>query len=452
MTTTHSAASLAARLDRLPILGFHKKFLLLVGAGMFFDSFDIYLANSVLATLKQSGWSTLTQNATFLSATAVGMLIGSLLAGILGDRYGRKFTYQFNLAIFGFAAIACAFAPNMEFLIVARFISAIGMGAENIIGYGIISEFVPPAYRGRWAALLSCIAQAGLFFATLTAWLVIPTMGWQMMFIIVGIGAITVLIARKNIPESPRWLASKGRFEEAAAVVAEIEKGTDVSKLPPLTIDRTTTQNISADYKTFDPRFRTSLIVAGIAMIVQSVSIYGFVAWVPTILTQQGISLNASLLQSAFMTLGGPCGALLAFMLTDRIGRRPAIIGGSLLAAVVGPLFALVTSQVAATALGFVMFTIIYYLVSVVQAGYLPELFPTQVRMRATAVAVMAGRFASIGVPYAILFLLNGWGLMAVVAMVSVLLVIQIIAIALAGVETRHKSLEAITTETITSR
>ncbi len=452
MTTTHSAASLAARLDRLPILGFHKKFLLLVGAGMFFDSFDIYLANSVLATLKQSGWSTLAQNATFLSATAVGMLIGSLMAGILGDRYGRKFTYQFNLAIFGFAAIACAFAPNMEFLIVARFISAIGMGAENIIGYGIISEFVPPAYRGRWAALLSCIAQAGLFFATLTAWLVIPTMGWQMMFIIVGTGAIIVLIARKNIPESPRWLASKGRFEEAAAVVAEIENGTDVSNLPPLTIERTTTQNISADYKTFDPRFRTSLIVAGIAMIVQSVSIYGFVAWVPTILTQQGISLNASLLQSAFMTLGGPCGAILAFVLTDRIGRRPAIIGGSLLAAIVGPLFALVTSQVSATALGFVMFTIIYYLVSVVQAGYLPELFPTQVRMRATAVAVMAGRFASIGVPYAILLLLNGWGLMAVVAMVSVLLVIQIIAIAVGGVETRHKSLEEITTETITSR
>lgn len=452
MSTMHTAASLAARLDRLPILGFHKKFLLLVGAGMFFDAFDIYLANSVLATLRQSGWSTLAQNATFLSATAVGMLIGSWMAGVLGDRYGRKFTYQFNLAIFGFAAIACAFAPNMEILIIARFVSAIGMGAENIIGYGIISEFVPPAYRGRWAALLSCIAQAGLFFATLTAWLVIPTMGWQMMFIIVGVGAIIVLIARKNIPESPRWLASKGRFDEAAAVVAQIETEVDVNKLPALAIEQSTSQNISADYKTFDPRFRKSLIVAGIAMIVQSVSIYGFVAWVPTILTQQGISLNASLLQSAFMTLGGPCGAILAFFLTDRIGRRPAIIGGSILAAIVGPLFAMVSSQIAATALGFVMFTIIYYLVSVVQAGYLPELFPTQVRMRATAVAVMAGRVASIGVPYAILFLLNGWGLIAVVSMVSALLIVQIVAISVAGVETRRKSLEAITTETIAAK
>lgn len=450
MSQTHSLASLSARLDRLPILRFHKKFLILVGAGMFFDSFDIYLANSVLATLRQSGWSTLEQNATFLAATAFGMLLGSWMAGVLGDRYGRKFTYQFNLAIFGFAAIACAFSPNMEFLIAARFVSAIGMGAENIIGYGIISEFMPPAYRGRYAALLSCIAQSGLFIATLLAWMVIPTLGWPAMFIIVGIGAILVLIARKNIPESPRWLASKGRFEEAAGVVDQIESEIDLSTLPPL--EYAEAKVPSAQVKTFDPRFRKSLIVASITMIVQAFSIYGFVSWVPTILTEQGISLNASLLQSAFMTLGGPCGAILAFILTDRIGRRKAIIFGSLMAAIIGPFFALVTSQITATIIGFCIFSLIYYLVSVIQAGYLPELFPTEVRMRATAVAVMAGRLTSIASPYMVIFLLNSGGLIAVVGTVSTLLVIQIIAVLMAGIETGSKSLEDITVETIDTR
>jgi MFS transporter, putative metabolite:H+ symporter len=268
----------------------------------------------------------------------------------------------------------------------------------------------------------------------------------------VGVGAIVVLIARKNIPESPRWLASKGRLDEATAVVARIEQGIDVSKLPPLEIAAASVDSIDVHYRTFDPRFRKSLIVAAITMIVQSVSIYGFVAWMPTILTQQGISLNASLFQSAFMTLGGPFGALLAFLLTDRIGRRAAIIGGSLTAAILGPCFALASSQVTATALGFAMFTSIYYLLSVIQAGYLPELFPTNVRMRATAVAVMAGRVTSIGVPYVILFLLSGWGLIAVVCMVSGLLLLQVVVILTAGVETRRKSLELITAETVAAK
>ena len=104
MRATHTA-SVSERLDRLPILPFHKRILLLVGAGLFFDAFDIYLANSVLGSIVQSGWSTVEKNAAFLSATAFGMLIGSLMAGMLGDRYGRKFTYQFNLLVFGLSSL-----------------------------------------------------------------------------------------------------------------------------------------------------------------------------------------------------------------------------------------------------------------------------------------------------------------------------------------------------------
>ncbi len=105
--------SIAARLDRLPILPFHRRLLGLIGAGMFFDSFDIYLAGSVLGELVHSGWSDLAMNARFISATFVGMVIGAAAAGWLGDRYGRRFTYQFNLGVFGAASFACALAPSM---------------------------------------------------------------------------------------------------------------------------------------------------------------------------------------------------------------------------------------------------------------------------------------------------------------------------------------------------
>lgn len=433
----------AARLDRLPILAFHRRLLFLVGAGLFFDAFDIYLANSVLSSLVKSEWSTLQLNATFLSATAVGMLLGSVMAGILADRYGRKFSYQFNLALFGLASLGCALAPNMSWLIAARFICGVGLGAELVIGYGLLTEFVPPGHRGRWAALLSCMAQFGLFFSTLTSWLVIPVFGWRAMFVIAGAGALVVFFARKVIPESPRWLESKGRIGEAQEIVADIEAGAGLSSLPSSTPSASVAATV-ADVRVFSNRLRQPLLLGALTQIIQSVAIYGFVAWVPTFLVKQGMPINQTLGLAVLMSFGGPAGAFLAFLLTDRVGRRPAIIGGSLLAALLGPLFALASSQMMAVVLGFAMFTLIYFLVSVIQAGYLPELFPTAVRMRATSLCVTAGRITSIGLPFTIVALFEWQGVMAVVGLVSILLALQISAVLLLGRETRGQSLEAI--------
>ena len=120
-----------ARLDRLPVSSFHRRIMWLIGAGMFFDGFDIYLAGIVLGATVKSGFSTLGQNAQFVSATFVGMMLGSLVTGFLGDRYGRRFTYQSNLAIFGFASLAAAFAPSMRALILIQFVIGFGLGAER---------------------------------------------------------------------------------------------------------------------------------------------------------------------------------------------------------------------------------------------------------------------------------------------------------------------------------
>ena len=105
--------TVAGQLDRLPILPFHRRLLWLIGAGMFFDSFDIYLAGSVLGELVHSGWSSVPLNARFISMTFVGMVIGAAGAGWLGDRHGRRFFHQFNLAIFGAGSLACAAAPSI---------------------------------------------------------------------------------------------------------------------------------------------------------------------------------------------------------------------------------------------------------------------------------------------------------------------------------------------------
>lgn len=437
-------SDLAARLDRLPISSFHKKLLILVGGGMFFDAFDNYLANSVLSALLKDDWTTLQLNAWFISGTAFGMLIGSIMAGYLGDKYGRKATYQINLLIFGGASIACALAPDMHWLIGFRFLTGIGLGAELVVGYGLLGEFVPPSHRGRWGALMSFISQFGLFAATFASWIIIPIAGWRAMFVIAGIGGLIVYLARKSLPESPRWLSKQGREEEATVIVQHIETTYYNGELSP--VSRREPEKESENYKisVFDRRFRSRMFLGSLMLVVQSVSIYGFVAWLPSLMVSQGLSVYDSLAITVLMTLGGPVGALLAFSLTDHIGRKPAIVLGSIAAAASGMMYAFSSSQFAATSWGFVTFTLIYYLVSIIQAGYIPELFPTEVRMRLSCVCVVAGRIASIIMPFCVVYLFHTGGMVMVASTVAVLLCIQAVATLIWGIETRNKSLEDI--------
>jgi putative MFS transporter len=431
-----AVGAVTARLDRLPIGAFHWRLLALIGAGMFFDSFDIYLQGSVLGVLARSGFSTLAQNAQFVSAGLTGMVIGAFGAGWLGDRFGRRFTYQFNLAIFGLASLASAFAPDMTLLIATRFVCGVGLGAEIVIGYGTMIEFVPPSHRGRWGALLSLITNFGLFAATLVAWLIIPDFGWRWMFAIAGVGALFVLWLRKAMPESPRWLASRGREAEASALVAAVEA--QYAHLPPPVI----VPPVPADAPVRGLVGRLAL--GSLLQVVLNVATYGFVVWTPTFLAQHSLAINASLGQSVLVSLGGPAGAAVGVLLNDRIGRRPAIIFASLLGVVVGLAFAEAPTPELATLLGFIMFALIYFLVAVIFAGYVPELFPTSIRMRCSGFSNTIGRLVSIGAPFVVVWLYTSGGLLAVLSAVSSVLLLQAVVVALVGRETKGRSLEEI--------
>src|SRR3977135_3123296 len=149
------AVNTGARLDRLPVSSFHYRIFWLVGAGVFFDGYDLYFSGGVLAATVQTKFSTVPQNLQFLSLTFVGMTIGSLVTGFLGDKFGRRFTYQVNLLIFGLASLAAAFAQNMDQLIICRFVQGLGLGAEIVVGYSTLTEFVPPKTRGRWLSMMA---------------------------------------------------------------------------------------------------------------------------------------------------------------------------------------------------------------------------------------------------------------------------------------------------------
>jgi putative MFS transporter len=440
-----------ARLDRLPISSFHRRILWLIGIGMFFDGFDIYVAGAVLGATLKSGFSTLSQNAEFVSVTFLGMMLGAFFTGFLGDRYGRRFTYQANLAIFGLASIAAAFAPSMLVLILMRFVMGAGLGAENVVGYATMTEFVPPQARGKWLGIVSVFVVSGLPVTGLLGTLIIPHFGWRIMFVLGGLGAMAVWYLRKALPESPRWLESVGRTEEAEALLRAIEHEVSLHHGPLPDPDHSPPAMHSRGLGSLVDRvLLPRMIVGATTLIVVNTLIFGFVTWLPTFFVQEGRSIASSLSSSLIISLGAPLGTALGAFTADSWGRKPTIIGASLLTIVIGSVYPFVKDPAQLMMVGFLLMIPIYVLVAVLFAVYIPELFPTEVRMRASGICNTFGRGATILTPFIVVALFRAYEVQGVLGFLIGLLVVQIVVVVRFGVEPKKRRLEEIDSAVVT--
>lgn len=444
-----TATTIGLRLDRLPLSAFHYRLLGLIAAGMFFDSFDIYIAGSVLAAMINNHESTLALNASFVSVTFIGMMVGAWLSGVLGDRFGRRFTYQFNLGIYGFASIAAALAPSIYWLIFFRLVMGVGMGAEIVVGYGTLSEFIPAAWRGRFGTILNLIINTSLFLAAFLGWLIIPHFGWRWMFAIAGVGALVVWFLRKSMPESPRWLASQGRVAEAEKIVVAIEARCGISP-GTVTPPPATATLVDVEPARISDLFSRRLLartITGITVLVALFTVnYAFVSWIPTFLVQQGHSVSNSLGLTTLMFAGGPLGSMIAFALAERLGRKWGIVLFSLVGIAFGITYPFAESETAIIASGFAITCCIYVLSSLSVASYVPELFPTELRLRGAGLCNAIGRGVNILVPYAIAAVFAGFGIVGVVSLIAGTLLLQAVIVGSIGPETKNRSLEDIAT------
>src|SRR5664279_2376516 len=381
-----SAVNAGARLDRLPISSFHYRIFWLVGAGMFFDGYDLYVAGGVLASAIQTKFSTLPQNLQFLSLTFVGMTIGSLITGFVGDRFGRRFTYQINLLIFGLASLAAAFAQDMTQLIVCRFVQGLGLGAEIVVGYSTLTEFVPPKTRGRWLAFMAFLVVAGFPATALLSYLIIPSFGWRPMFVIAGIGSLIVWYLRKNLPESPRWLESQGRNAEAEALMQSIEKESAPAGGLPTPVIPAAVPQLTASAMLKSPILQR-MIVGSWVLITINTLIFGFVIFLPQFFLRQGLTITASLAYTLVLSVASLLGCALGAFLSDFIGRRWSIIGASIVTIVSGYIYArfnAASDPATVLSVGFILIVAIYVQTAILFGVYTPELFPTEIRLRAT--------------------------------------------------------------------
>lgn len=417
------------RVDRTKETKMLHRIVTLVAVGMLLDGIDIYMASAVASSSLASNWSTVQQNTYFLSAGFAGLLIGSLLAGFIGDLKGRHVTYQLNLLLFGGITLIGAFSPNMTFLTVCRFGAGIGLGAEIVTGYAMVNEFAPARTRGRLCAIISLLANSAAPVTMLLCAWIIPRFTWRPMFAAIGILAGILWFLRRDIPESPRWLAVHGRYAEADEIVRRLEAN-GIDEMPVERAGENT-------------RFRSvwlCLFVALVAVGATNICQYTFTSWAPTLLVRKGINLSGTLWISTLMLLGAPVGCALSALLLDRFGRKKVIVPAFLVTAVFGLCYAAQTQQALAIVVGFALTTSLYVTFCAVIAVYTPELFPTKVRFRCVGVANAFAKLLTVLMPMIVGWMLTTLGSTSIFIAISVTAAIAAIVVAVFGVETCGKS------------
>ena len=445
----------AGRLDRIPICGWHYKFLGILVAGMIFDIVDLYILGGVMAKLTQIGMMTKDQAATMASANFAGIFLGCVIAGSMIDKYGRKMLYMYNLLIYSIFTILCGLVSDITLLTFFRFLTAFGLGGEMAVGYSLIAEYFPPDKRGRWGVGLSVLNNLGAPLAYMLGAVVLPLndWSWRIMFMICGIPAFYAWYLRRNFPESPRWLEASGRLEEAERVLsgieAECKKSLGVSELPPVKEiivyqhEKLPPTSALLKGKTLTTTLYTSfLFVAGFTLV------YGLATWLPMYFLEKGIDVKKSMTYSMIMLFGGPVGVFLSYNIVE-YGRKKAIIGTSIAGAIISFFYAQASSLDMILPLGFFTMVCIFAMHCLNQSTYIPELYPTNLRGRGVSLTEGVGRLSTIIAPYFFVWAMKSGGFQVVLNGIYVLFILVVIATVLVGRETANQNLEAVNEGTL---
>lgn len=449
-----TADDVSNRIDRMPFLPFHLRIASILGVGTFFDAFDslsMATALTMIAATFRLDFSTI---GTLLSAAYAGQFAGAILFGYVGERIGRKWAFVIALAIFSLCSLGAAFAMSVNALVWVRVIQGVGLGAEVPVAAALFSEFVRGSARGLFLMVYESVFVWGLFFAPvaslgcLTAFG--PALGWRVLFAIGALPLIVALVAALKLPESARWLASKGRLAEADATVRLMEDearrlGRPFLPSQPLTVARERTRHSELFRGIYGKR---TFVVWSMWFCSYFVS-QGFQSWAPTLYMKIGglpasraimlqILTSALMLAMVYVVAGtvdrfgrvrwfatgfglSALGALLGVVITGPMGVRtwPALL---LCGTIMG--------------LGSVVTGLAVYL-------YTPELYPTRMRAWATATGSSLNRVGAFTAPLLVGWLLATYNAIAAVfAMLAAVALFAVLVILIWGEETKRRALE----------
>lgn len=447
--TDVDSARIGARIDRLPVSRLAVRARLLIGAVTFFDGFDQLLIAYALPALR-TRYRLDTAATTFtITVGSVGMLLGALVSGRLADRWGRVRVIRYSLVLYSLSSLLATFAPTIELLQASRFLQGIGIGGEVLVAATYISEIIGPRLRGRFVLVYELAFVGGLAAASLVSAWVVPSLGWRALF---ALGALPVLLTLglRQVPESPRWLAACGRSEEAEAAVGRFEAAAreqfgplrDVAPPPPVTATGGT--RVRDLFR--GPYLRRTVVVSVLWFVAFLVN-YGMTSWLPTIYTSvYHLDVHTALVYSLVTTVAGLAGCVVIAMSVDRFGRRTGLTVGLLGGAVTLGAAALAAP---ATAWGVMLFVssaaVFVFAVNLALNLYGPELYPTRSRAAGASIGGVFARLGVIAGPIITgLAVGGGGGVVPVFGVLAVVSALGCVTVALFGVETARRPLEAL--------
>ena len=447
-----------ARLDRLPNSNWHWSMFGMVAFGLLV-CWSNAIGGLVLAQLKELGWTNNSTSAVFSSLTTAGMFAGALLGGIIGDKIGRRKAYILYEVIHIIAMVVAAFSPNMNFLIACRFVMGFGLGALLVTLFAGYTEYMPGRNRGTWSSRVSFIGNWSYPICSTIAMLIAPMlsaqMNWRVQFLIpAALSLIVTAVVYKKFPESPRWLEAQGRYEEAEKIMSEIEKRVEAqtnTKLPEITIAAEESKKEKAlPYSALLHGVLLKRVILGsFVLIAMNVVQYTLINWLPTIFMTQGINLKDSIVLNTMSMFGAPFGIFIAMLIMDKIPRKVMGVGLLILIAILGYIYSLQSSMTMISIFGFFLITFVYMYVCYASAVYVPEIWPTEAKLRGSGLANAVGRISGILAPYAVAVLLDNYGVTGVFVLLGSVSVIVAVVIAVIGIETKGVSIESINSEAV---
>jgi putative MFS transporter len=449
------------RMERLPMTGYQRKMALIICLSWLFVDTDLGTWNYLMSPIMESFNITQVQAGLLGSVSFVGMLVGALFAGFFSDKFGRKVILQFAMIIWGIGGILCALSWSYESLGIFRFFLGFGLGAELPVATTMLSEILSKSSRGKYVAIMEGLLPIGYIMAGLIAFFILPVQhdvsfeNWRLVFFLEALPAFMLFVVRRSLPESPRWLESKGRTKEAKETIELFEKevqrrtGRELKPVPPsnVKINRRDEKGFFGSLiDLWSPEYRKRTLMLWIVWCLLLFGYYGLATWYSTILKANGMTSSSSILFVVQMTaIGGIPGIFFAAYIIEKIGRKPMIVLSTIFTGVSAYLYGHAspdTLLIWGVCLQFCQYTMwsgVY--------AYTPELYPTHLRGTGVGWSNSIGRIGAVFGPSLVGIVLTSYGSNAVFTMGALAFVAASVAVLLLGVETKGKVLEELNEE-----
>jgi putative MFS transporter len=453
-TRTISGSQVAQVIDKTGITSTTKVLVFAAALGYLFDAFDNTMVGYLMPLISKDFVISPVSKGLILSLALWGGTLGMWFWGPISEAKGRRYGFQGTVLSFAFFTGLAALTWSPISFGVTRFIAGAGLAGFYAVDLALVSEMTPTKVRGRCTSFITILYPVGVILAGVVTGFLAQRIGWRAMFLIGITPAICAYLVRRRVPESPRWLASKGRIQEAIASLLRMGAAQQ-------TIDEV--QNVAPDTATpaqadldkgrvtdkfkelFSRRWLSANIVAWSLWICGNYAAWGVTLWLPTILMEvyhftfvKGAAFLA--ITYAFGLLGRICGVLLI----DKIGRKPLISYAYSVAAIACLAFG--TVKTAGLLLCFIaIFKFFEQQGTLAVMGYIPEIYPTRLRVMGNAYAGAASRITSALAPIMVGVLIGMHQYLAIWIIFAAVLVVGVVIVLLLGPETKGKTLEQLT-------